>query len=359
MKQKLWLTLVGCIAYCIDKELYKAIDYLREQVRVLVEHQEKQNKRIILTNSQRMRVAAKAKRLSRKMLEQCTELFTPDAVIRWYNKLIAEKYDGSGKRGKVGRPPITAEIVNLVIKFKKENPRWGYEKIKDQIEYLGFRISKTSVKNILIENGYDPEPDLTVRSTWHEFLNSHWDVMAACDFFTVELLVRGQLIRCIVFFVIEFSKRKVFFAPIKLQPDGNYMRQVARILTDCEDGFLKGKSYLIHDRDPLYRSKGFHDILRSSGVEPIKLPAKSPDLNSIAERFVKSVKYECLNYLILSSVQQLEYTLVQYQQYYHHERIHQSLGRIIEPTHKIDETAEIQCIERLGGLLKSYHRLAA
>ena len=187
MKQKLWLTLIGCIAYCIDKELYKAIDYLREQVRVLVEHQENLNKRIILTNSQRMRVAAKAKRLSRKMLEQCTELFTPDTVISWYNKLIAEKYDGSANRGKVGRPPITAEIVKLVIKFKKGNPRWGYEKIKDQIEYLGFKISKTSVKNILIENGYDPEPDLTVRSTWHEFLKSHWDVMTACDFYTIEL----------------------------------------------------------------------------------------------------------------------------------------------------------------------------
>ena len=122
MNKKLWLTLVGCIAYCIDKELYRAIDYLREQVRVLVEHQEKDNKRIILTNSQRMRIAAKAKRLSRKMLEQCTELFTADTVIRWYTKLIAEKYDGSSNRGKVGRPQITLEIVNLVIKFKKENP---------------------------------------------------------------------------------------------------------------------------------------------------------------------------------------------------------------------------------------------
>jgi hypothetical protein len=243
--------------------------------------------------------------------------------------------------------------------IQKREPSMGYEKIKDQIEYLGFRISKTYVKNILIENGYDPEPDLTVRSTWHEFLNSHWDVMAACDFFTVELLVRGQLIRCTVFFVIEFSKRKVFFAPIKLQPDGNYMRQVARILTDCEDGFLKGKSYLIHDRDPLYRSEGFHDILRSSAIKPIKLPAKSPDLNSIAERYVKSVKYECLNFLILSFVKQLEYALNQYQLYYHHERIHQSLGRIIEPKHKTDDTSEIVCIERLGGLLKSYHRLAA
>ena len=137
------------------------------------------------------------------------------------------------------------------------------------------------------------------------------------------------------------------------------MRQVARIITDCENGFLKGKRYLIHDRDPLYRSEGFHDILRCSGVEPIKLPARSPDLNSIAERFVKSVKYECLNHLILSSVKQLEYVLSKYQKYYHHERIHQSLGKIIEPKHKIDDTSKIKCVQRLGGLLKSYHRLAA
>ena len=183
--------------------------------------------------------------------------------------------------------------------------------------------------------------------------------MTACDFFTIELMVGRKLIRCTVFFVIEFSTRKVFFAPIKLQPDDKYMKQVARILTDCEDGFLKGKRFLIHDRDALYRSEGFYDILKSSGIEPIKLSAKSPDLNSIAERFVKTVKYECLNYLILSSVKQLEYTLNHFQQYYHHERIHQSLGRIIEPKHKIDNHAEIQCIERLGGLLKSYHRLAA
>jgi putative transposase len=215
--------MITCIAYCVDKELYKAIDYLREQVRVLVEHQEKQNKRIVLTNSQRMRIAAKAKRLSRKMLEQCTELFTADTVMRWYQKLIAEKYDGSFNRRKVCRPQITPEVVALVIKFKDENPRWDYQKITDQIEYLGYKISKTSVKNILIENGFNPEPDLTVRSTWHEFLSSHWDVMAACDFFTIELLIGRKLIRCTVFFVIEFSSRKIFFAPIKLQPDGNYM----------------------------------------------------------------------------------------------------------------------------------------
>lgn len=355
MKQKLWLTLITYIAYCIDKELYKAIDYLKIQVEVLIEHQEKQNKRILLNNNQRMRIAAKAKKLSRNMLEKCTMLFTPDTIIGWYNKLIAKKYDGTYNRCKVGRPQVTPEIIELIIQLKKENPRWGYQKITDQIIYLGYKISKTSVKNILIENGFDPEPGLTVRSTWHEFLKSHWDILAACDFFTVELLARRKLIRCTVFFVIEFSTRKVFFAPIKLQPDGNYMRQVARILTDSEDGFLKNKKFLIHDRDPLYNSEGFHEILQSSGIEQIKLPARSPDLNSIAERFVKSVKYECLNHLILSSVKQLEYVLNQYHEYYHHERIHQSLDKIIEPKYEIDKNAEI----RLGGLLKSYHRLAA
>ena len=105
--------------------------------------------------------------------------------------------------------------------------------------------------------------------------------------------------------------------------------------------------------------EGMDAILKSSGVDTVKTPFQAPNANSIAERFVKTVKYECLNYLILSSVKQLEYTLNHFQQYYHHERIHQSLGRIIEPKHKIDVTSDIVCVERLGGLLKSYHRLAA
>ena len=277
MKERLWLPLITCLAYCIDKELYKAIDYLREQVRVLIEQQEKQNKRILLTNNQRMRVATKAKRLSRKMLERCTELFTaPDTIMRWHQKLIAEKYDGSNNRMYSGRPPITQEVVNLVIRFKEENPRWGYQKIRDQIVYLGHAISKSSVKNILIENGYDPEPDLTVRSTWHEFIKSHWDVLAACDFFSIELLVGRKLVRCTVFFVIELATRKVFYAPIKLQPDGAYMKQVAKLLVDSEDGFLQGKHYLIHDRDPLYRTDGFHKILESIGVETIAASCAQP-----------------------------------------------------------------------------------
>ena len=200
---------------------------------------------------------------------------------------------------------------------------------------------------------------MTVKSTWHEFIKSHWDVLTACDFFTIELLVGRKLVRCTIFFVIELSTRKFFFAPIKPQPDGDYMKQMAKLLTDCDDGFLNGKKYLIHDRDPLYTTKGFHAILKSFGVKPVKLPPRSPDLNPYAKRFVKTVKSECLNHLILSSVEQLEYVLDEFGKYYHHERIHQSLDRIIEPIHQTDDHAYIVCVERLGGLLKSYHRLAA
>jgi len=156
---------------------------------------------------------------------------------------------------------------------------------------------------------------------------------------------------------MELCTRKVFFAPIKLQPDGEYMKQTARILTDWEEGFLQGKRYLIHDRDPLYTAK-FASVLKAVGVEPAKLSPRSPNLNAHAERFVRSVKEECLAHLILSSEEQLRHLLAEYLQHYHHERIHQGINRIIEPQHEGNQ-GEIIYIEHLGGLLKSYHRKAA
>jgi putative transposase len=131
-----------------------------------------------------------------------------------------------------------------------------------------------------------------------------------------------------------------------------------RILLDNRQRMkLAGKRYLIHDRDPLYTAK-FDSILKAAGVEPVKLPPRSPNLNACAERFVRSIKEECLSQLILSSEEQLRYVLSEYLEYYHHERIHQGLNRIIEPQHE-GHQGDIICIERLGGLLRSYHRKAA
>jgi putative transposase len=269
---------------------------------------------------------------------------------------VAQKYDGSKNRKNPGRPRISQEIVDLVIRFKEENPHWGYRKIRDYIVHLGYKIGETTVKNILIENGYDPEPDLTRKTTWKEFLSRHWNVLGACDLFSVELFIKGKLVRYMVLFAIELATRNVEILGIHAQPDGPWMEQIARNVSG-EGGFLVGKKYLIRDRDPLYTKK-FDRILKTTGVEPVKLPPRSPNLSPHAERFVRSVRDECLDHLILSSEEQLRYVLSEYLQYYHHERIHQGLNRIIEPQHEGSQ-GEIICIERLGGLLKSYHRQAA
>jgi putative transposase len=132
---------------------------------------------------------------------------------------------------------------------------------------------------------------LTRKTTWKEFLSSHWNVLAACDFFSIELLIKGKLVRCMVLFAMDLSTRKVEILGLRPQPNGPWMEQIARNLT-WEDSFLSGKRYLIHDRDPLYTAE-FESILKAAGVEPVKLPPRSPNLNAHAERFVRSVKEEC------------------------------------------------------------------
>jgi len=160
-----------------------------------------------------------------------------------------------------------------------------------------------------------------------------------------------------VLFAIELSTSKVEILGIKPDPNGLWMEQVARNATDFENGILKDKRYLIHDRDPLF-SNAFRMILGAEGVETLKLPPKRPNLNAYAERFVRSIKEKCLSHLILFSEQQLQYVLSEYLDYFHTGRVHQGLGRIIDPKHQ-GNTGEIFSIERLGGLLKSYHRKAA
>ena len=138
------------------------------------------------------------------------------------------------------------------------------------------------------------------------------------------------------------------------------MKQVARLLTDSENGFLNKHRYLIHDRDALF-TKDFCKIIKASQskTKSLKLPTQIPNLNAFDERFVKTIKHECLNHLILPNIKTLDYAINEFTQYYHHERIHQGIGRIIDPKYELDDKAEIQTVERVGGLLKSYHRLVA
>jgi len=168
------------------------------------------------------------------------------------------------------------------------------------------------------------------------------------------------LVRYSVFFVMELKTRRVHIAGLSCQPCEEWMKQIARNLTDAVDGFLRDARYIILDRDPLYTA-AFRRMLKDSGVKVVRLPARSPDLNAQAEGFVLSIKSECLNRMIPLGERHLRSAIDEFMLHYHGERHHQGLGhRLLEP----DETAgrsagPVACRERVGGMLRYYYREAA
>jgi putative transposase len=212
-------------------------------------------------------------------------------LLRWYRRLIARKYDGSKSRT-VGRPKTVAEIEQLILQMARQNRTWDYTRIRGALFNLGHEIGRNTIKRILLENGLNPAPLRGRTMSWETFLKAHWGAIAATDFFSVEVLTRVGLVRYFVLFVIDLQTRRVEIAGVVRQPDGEWIKQIARNLTDCDSGFLNGTRYLIHDRDPLFTER-FRELLKQSGVKTVKLPARSPNLNAYAERFVLSVKSEC------------------------------------------------------------------
>jgi transposase InsO family protein len=241
-----------------------------------------------------------------------------------------------------------------------QNRTWGYKRIQGALANLNYSICKTTIKRILKDHGIEPAPERSKKSTWNEFIRNHWDSLAACDFFTVEVWTPFGLVRYAVFFVMELSTRRVEIAGIAPDPYGSWMVQVARNLTDCCAGFLNGKRYLIHDRDPLYTAQ-FTSTLAAAGVRCVKLPPKSPNLNAYAERYVRSIKSECLDRMILFGGRHLRYVINEYVEHYHVERNHQGIGnRLIGGRHDgVQNAGPVVSRARLGGMLKYYHRAAA
>ena len=266
--------LILTVAGWVNRSQQDVIAYLREENRVLRE--QVGGRRLRFTDVQRRCLAEKAKRLNRKTLMSIGPIITPDTLVRWYRKLVAEKYDGS-KRRKLGRPRTASSIEQLVLRMSRENPRWGYTRIRGALRNLGHEVGQNTIKRILAANGIEPVWARRKGMSWETFLKVHWGAIAAADFFTVEALTHVGLIRYLVFFVIDLKSRRVRIAGIAPDPDGRWMKQMARNLTDAEDGFLVGTRYLIHDRDPLFTEE-FRQILRFGGVKTIKLPAQSPDL---------------------------------------------------------------------------------
>jgi transposase InsO family protein len=241
-----------------------------------------------------------------------------------------------------------------------ENRDWGYTRIQGALENLGHDIGRGTIATILRQHGIEPAPERRTRTAWREFLKAHWDVLAAADFFSVEVWTATGLTRYIVLFVIELATRRVNIAGITCDPDGAWVVQCGRQLTDAVDGFLIGKRFLLHDRDPLF-TETFRETLAATGVETVRLPPKSPNLNAFAERFVRSIKESCLDRVILCGEASLHRAVREFVAHYHEERNHQGLGNVLifPVASQTSIHDRIACRERLGGLLKYYHRRAA
>jgi putative transposase len=359
--------LVAMLACSLNERMQRKLDYTQEEVRILKEHfaAVTGKRRIILTDDQRRRLATKGKPLSPEERRDCCQLVKPGTILAWFRRLVAQRYDSSQSRKRgPGRPRKADEIRKLVIEIARANLNWGYTKIRDALRVgLKIEIGRTTVAAILNEAGIEPAPEREKKRTWKQFMRSHWDTLYACDFFAVEALGIFGPVRYMVFFVIELRTRAVEIAGIRVDPDGEWMKQVARNLTDPMDGFLRNASYLIHDRDPLF-TDAFRQILKSSNVKTVKIPAKSPNCNPHAEHFVRSIKYECLNHFVFFGERHLRYVVGQYMRHYLRERFHQGLGgNLIDSTFSSandnDSQAPIVCRSRLGGLLNYYVREAA
>jgi transposase InsO family protein len=314
--------------------------------------------RLRLATGEKRRLARAAHNLSRKTLLALATIVTPDTLRKWYRQLVAAKYDGSAKRGP-GRPRKRDALAALVVRMATENPTWGYTRIKGALYNLGHEVGRNTVARILAEHGIDPAPERGQRMPWRTFLAAHWGAIAAADFFTVEVLTLVGLIRYHVLFVMDLKTRVVEIAGIRVNPNSEWMSQVARNLTDELDGFLTNHRYLIIDRDSLYDA-AFCRILGYSKVNVVRLPRGSPDLNAYAERFVRSIKSECLSKIIPLGEGHLRRAVVEYVEHYHLERNHQGLGNeLLHPAKPQRPDGPIQRRERLGGLLSFYHRDAA
>ena len=333
----------------------QVIDYLREENRVLRE--QLGDRRVRLDDNQRRRLAVKAEALGRKVLGEVASIVTPESLLVWYRKLIAQKYDGAAHRSS-GRPRTANEIEALVARMAEENRDWGYRRIEGALFHLGHELARSTIAAILERHGIEPAPERSRKTTWKEFLSRHWETIVATDFFTVEVWT-GE-----VYSGSSSCSSSTCLHGRWRSPGSHrnalWMSQIARNLTDSEDGILIGKRYLIHDRDPLFTAE-FLSMIADAGVESVKLPPRSPNLNAYAERFVRSIKESCLNRMILFGEESLRSAIQNFVAHYHSERHHQGLAnQLIRPeAGPLGSAGKVRRRQRLGGMLNYYYRAAA
>jgi putative transposase len=346
-----WTRILAYVTGVVDQELLARIEYLAAENRIL----KAQSKgRLKPSDAERATLGEIGHRLGRKGLDEVANVARPDTILAWYRKLIARKFDSSQARRGPGRPRIKREVEQLIVRMAKENRDWGYDRIVGALANLGYGVCDQTVGNVLQRHGLVPP-----RAQAHD-IRTHLTLLAGTDFFTAEVLTLRGLVTYYVLFFIHLESRRVDIAGITVHPDERWMQQIARNVTMEGCGALRDCRYLLHDRDAKY-TQSFRAIIASGQGEPLVLPARSPNLNAYAERWVRSVKEECLSKVVLFGERSLRRALGEYVEHYHAERNHQGKGNVLlfPRSANTRRDGHVQCRERLGGLLRYYHQEAA
>ena len=318
---------------------------LRHQVKVL----QRQVKRPRLHRLDRLLLAAASRAMPRGLWSSF--VVRPETLLRWHRELVRRKWTYK-RRGRPGRPPIDPEVRALIVRLGRENPLWGYQRIRGELLKLDLRVSATTVRTVLLRHGLDPAPRRTGPS-WSEFLRAQAAGIVACDFFTEETL---RLQTLYVLFFIELSTRRVHLVGATDRPDSAWVTQQARNLAIEER--LTGIRFLLHDRDTKL-SGPFDGVFQTEGVRVVRTPIRAPRANAFAERFVRTIRSECLDHMLIYGRGHLERVLSVYVRHYTEQRPHRGLdlatpgGACSSPLRQ----AERKRFERrdvLGGLIHEY-----
>jgi transposase InsO family protein len=299
--------------------------------------------------------------LSRVMPRRSWQAFlvTPNTLLHWHRRLVARRWTYPHRSP--GRPPIEHEVHELILRLARENGHWGYVRIVGELRKLGITVSATLVRNVLARAGVPPAP-IRAASSWQSFLRQHGESILACDFFSVDTV---WLRRLYVLFFISIGTRRVEYVACTSKPNTAWMTQQARnLLMDLDDRSHRPR-FLIHDRDTKF-SRVFDSIIRSRGIEIIRTPVQAPNANAYAERWVGSVRRECLDRLLIFERRQLEHVLRVYIRHFNQQRPHQALdlrapdrcrGTDPAPTATV-YPLKVRRRDLLGGLIHEYEATA-
>jgi putative transposase len=300
-----------------------------------------------LTRAERALLASLSRSLPRPAWAAFS--FKPETLLRWHRQLIARRWTYSHRRP--GRPPLERTLRELILRLAAENPHWGYKRIVGELKVLGISVSATSVRKVLLEADLLPAPRRT-HSTWRAFLRAQAASMLACDFLTVETIF---LQRIYVLFFISLATRRIEYVACSSNPDGRWVTQQSRNLV-MQLGAGQPFRFLIHDRDTKF-SYAFEEVFRTEGIKVIRTPVQAPNANAHAERWVRTVRADCLDRILILGRRHLEHVLHVYRRHYNEHRPHRAL-RLLPPDGRdptpLTAPGGLRRRDLLGGLIHEY-----